>query len=104
MENYDMCILYDAGNNWQLEVASSCDETMFYYDGEYIREATTHKYFAPSGTGNFNRVQSFCLRVSIITVRCRYNVVNYHPSPHQWHPILRHEGEVHGVLVSSNSD
>ena len=49
MENYDMCITYDAGNNWQLEVASSCDETMFYYDGEYIREATTHKCFAPIG-------------------------------------------------------
>ena len=58
MENFDVCITYDPTSNWQLEVASSCDETLFYYDGEYIREATTHMCVTPSGTSNYNRVRN----------------------------------------------
>ena len=50
-----VCITYNP-DNMQLMTASSCDETMFYYDGEYIREATTHLCIETTGTYGYATV------------------------------------------------
>ena len=57
INSHGRCITYQP-SNLQLVLASSCNETMFYYDGEHIREATTHQCIWTTGIENYSKVQS----------------------------------------------
>ena len=58
LDNLDMCLTYNT--KLQLVLAATCDETMFYYDGEYIREAATHLCIPSNETTDYSEVQRLC--------------------------------------------
>ena len=43
--HHNVCISYEVGS-WKMVVSDNCN-TMFYFDGEYIREATSHRCLSP---------------------------------------------------------
>ena len=47
MDDAAMCWTYNI-NTKELILVATCNETMFYYDGEYIRETATHHCITPS--------------------------------------------------------
>ena len=51
-----MCLTSNPNN--KVVLAAACDETMFYFDGEYIREATTHQCISTTGTNDYDEVQN----------------------------------------------
>ena len=51
------CLTYNP-STLQLILAARCDETMFYYDGVYIREAATHQCITPRGPADYSNVHN----------------------------------------------
>ena len=49
------CLTY-IPSDLKLVLAATCDEAMFYYDGEYIREATTHLCISSPGIQRYAEV------------------------------------------------
>ena len=58
---FDKCITYDSSDQ-RLVLAATCNEAMFYYDGEFIREATSHRCISSTGVTDYSQVQ---IRLSI---------------------------------------
>ena len=55
VDHWGKCLAYNS--DLQLVLAATCDETMFYYDGEYIREAATHLCISSKDTADYSEVQ-----------------------------------------------
>ena len=60
-----VCISYVVGS-WKMVIGDNCD-TMFYFDGEYIREASSHRCLSPVSYTNYATIY--------FTTTCTYAVM-----------------------------
>ena len=51
---HNVCISYEVGT-WKMVVSDNCN-TMFYFNGEYIREATSHRCLSPVSCADYAEI------------------------------------------------
>ena len=51
---HNVCISYEVGT-WKMIISDDCN-TIFYFDGEYIREATSHRCLSPVSYINYAEI------------------------------------------------